>query len=128
MSSPPHCRACGNSRLRLGFDLGSLPLANSFLSVQRAKDPTPEPRYPLQIFYCRDCGLIQLLDIVDRKELFDDYAFKTATAATSSVHFEQYADQLTQRLSLNSRDLVVDIGSNDGTLLKAFKLRGASVL
>src|SRR5438093_13727568 len=94
----------------------------------RSLYPCPEPRYPLRIFYCPDCKLIQLLDIVDRKEMFDDYEFLTATANTSLVHFDEYADELARRLALNSADLVVDIGSNDGTQLKAFKRRGASVL
>jgi len=128
MLTKPHCRACGSVRLRLGFDLGSLPLANSFLPLQRARDPTPEPKYPLQMFYCSDCGLIQLLDLVDRREMFDDYAFLTATANTSLVHFDQYAGRVAKLVSLNTGDLVVDIGSNDGTLLKAFKRGGASVL
>jgi SAM-dependent methyltransferase len=105
-----------------------LPLANSFLTPERARDPSPEPRYPLRMFYCIDCRLIQLLDLVDRKEMFEDYAFLTATANTSVIHFDQYADELTNRLGLRIGDLVVDIGSNDGTLLKAFKRRGASVL
>src|SRR5437016_11879347 len=60
--------------------------------------------------------------------MFDDYAFLTATANTSLVHFDKYADQLTHKLALSAEDLVVDIGSNDGTLLKAFKKRGAGVL
>src|SRR6266571_8417767 len=128
MSTKTHCRACDSVRLRLGFDLGSLPLANSFLPLQRARDPTPEPRYPLRMFYCSDCGLIQLLDIVDRKEMFDEYAFLTATANTSLVHFDQYAERVAKLVSLDTGDLVVDIGSNDGTLLKAFKRRRASVL
>jgi len=128
MSIQPSCRACGATKLRLGLDLGTLPLANSFLSVQRARDPTPDSRYPLRMFYCSDCSLIQLLDLVDRKEMFDDYAFLTATAKTSLIHFDQYAEELTQLLSLDTRDLVVDIGSNDGTLLRAFKSRGTSVL
>jgi SAM-dependent methyltransferase len=128
MSNNAACRACGKTKLKLGLDLGSLPLANSFLSLHRALDPTPEPTYPLQIFHCPDCGLIQLLDIVDRKELFDDYAFLTATADTSLVHFDEYAEELTKRIALNTTDLVVDIGSNDGTLLNAFKQRSASVL
>lgn len=80
------------------------------------------------MFYCDDCGLIQLLDLVDRKEMFDDYAFLTATANTSLVHFDQYAERVANLASLNKGDLVVDIGSNDGTLLKAFKQKGASVL
>src|SRR5439155_4562848 len=79
----PSCRACGSTRLRLGFDLGLLPLANSFLSVQNTKVQAPEPRYPLRIFYCENCRLIQLSDIVDRREMFDDYAFLTGTANTS---------------------------------------------
>src|SRR5260370_20181091 len=128
MSTQPRCRACSGTKLRLGLDLGTLTLANSFLSVQRAVDPTPEPRYPLRMFHCSDCGLIQLLDLVDRKEMFDDYAFLTATASTSLIHFDQYAKDLTQLLPLDSQDLVVDIGSNDGTLLRAFKTQGASVL
>src|SRR3989449_7435669 len=128
MSTKHICRACGSAKLILGLDLGMLPLANSFLSSERARDPRPEPRYPLRIFYCSDCRLIQLFDIVDRKEMFGEYAFLTATANTSLVHFDQYAEELSKRPALNSGDLVVDIGSNDGTLLKAFKRRGASVL
>ncbi len=128
MSSQSKCRACGSTKLKLALDLGSLPLANSFLSAERTKDLTLEPRYPLRMFYCENCRLIQLLDLVRREKMFDDYAFLTATATTSLVHFDQYADELTRRLALGGKDLVVDIGSNDGTLLKAFKLRGASVL
>src|SRR5207253_8334348 len=124
----PSCRACGSSRLRLGVDLRLLPLSNSLLSVQNTKVQAPESRYPLRIFYCDNCRLIQLSDIVDRREMFDDYAFLTATANTSLVHFDKYADQLTRKLALSAEDLVVDIGSNDGTLLKAFKKRGAGVL
>src|SRR5207244_3506199 len=128
MSTKLVCRGCGSTKLRRAFELGMLPLANSFLSTKRARDASPEPRYPLRMFYCNDCALIQLLDLVDRKEMFDDYAFLTATANTSMLHFDQYAEELRQRLELNTSDLVVDIGSNDGTLLKAFKKQGASVL
>jgi len=124
----PSCRACGGTKLKLGLDLGMLPLANSFLSSERARDPTPEATYPLRMFFCDDCRLIQLLDIVNRKEMFDDYAFLTATSTTSLVHFDQYAERLAKRLPLNTGDLVVDVGSNDGTLLNAFRRRGASIL
>lgn len=122
------CRVCRNKTLRLGLDLGELPLANSLISIERAKDPRPEPKFPLQVFYCTTCGLIQLLDIVDKKRMFDEYTFLTATAQTAMAHFDEYAEQLSSRLKLNQGDLVVDIGSNDGTLLKAFRKRGASVL
>lgn len=124
----PTCRTCASRNLRIGLDLGLLPLANSFITSIRAKDPTPEPRYPLRLFFCENCGLIQLLDVVDKEEMFDDYAFLTATAKTSLDHFSEYAETLTRRLSLGDRELVVDIGSNDGTLLKAFKQHGAKVV
>ena len=127
-SVQPSCRACSGRRLRLALDLGLLPLANAFESSSDIKSEDPEPRYPLRVFYCDDCRLIQLCDIVERREMFDDYAFLTATANTSLIHFDQYADCLTRKLALDYRDLVVDIGSNDGTLLKSFKQRGAEVL
>src|SRR5260370_4817437 len=91
------CRVCGKAKLRLGLDLGLLPLANSFLTPQRADDPTPDPRYPLRLFYCDDCHLIQLSDIVNKREMYDDYAFLTATADTSLSHFSRYADHVTER-------------------------------
>src|SRR5438093_8333451 len=127
-STQSACRTCGNPRLSLGLDLGLLTLANSFLPPHRAFDATPEPRYPLRVFYCEYCALIQLRDIVDMREMYDDYAFLTATATTSLIHFDQYAEDMTRRLSLKSADLVVDIGSNDGTLLKAFRRRDTTVL
>lgn len=114
--------------MKLGLDLGLLPLANSFISSKRARDPIPEERYPLRLFFCENCGLIQLLDVVEKEKMFDEYAFLTATAKTSIVHFDEYAETLSKRLSLRSNDLVVDVGSNDGTLLKSFKRHGAKVL
>src|SRR5437016_13678876 len=110
----PSCRACGSSRLRLGFDLGLLPLANSFLSVQNTKVQAPEPRYALRIFYCDNCRLIQLCDIVDRRETFDAYTFLTATPNTSLVDLHKYADQLTRKLALSAAGLVVHIRYSDG--------------
>jgi hypothetical protein len=119
---------CQSDGLRLGLDLGTLPLANSFLSAQRAKSPVPEPMYPLRVAFCNNCGLIQLLDVVDKEEMFDEYAFLTATASTSLSHFEEYAREMIRRFGMTSTDLVVDIGSNDGTLLKSFKRHGLNVL
>src|SRR6266542_2064330 len=99
------CRTCGSPRLRLGLDLGLLPLANSFLPPQRAVDPTPEPRYPLRVFYCENCELIQLSNIVNIREMYYDYDFLTATTTTSLIHYDQYSENMTRRLSLKSADL-----------------------
>lgn len=115
----PRCRGCGQTSLKLGLDLGLLPLANAFVSVEWVRTHTSDPKYPLRVFFCENCALIQLLDLIDRKEMFDDYAYLTATSETSVSHFSQYADQIASQIDLRDSDLVVDIGSNDGTLLKA---------
>jgi len=94
LSKQSACRACGSTGLRLGLDLGLLPLANSVLSRQRASDPTADALYPLRVFRCENCGLIQLLDVVDQKEMFDDYVFLTSTAETTLLHFDRYAEEL----------------------------------
>src|SRR5207247_7733941 len=117
------CRTCGSPRLRLGLDLGLLPLANSFLPPQRAVDPTPEPRYPLRVFYCENCGLIQLRDIVDMREMYDDYAFLTATSMTSLIHFDKYAEYMTRRISLITYYIVVDISRYNGLIYKFNSMR-----
>lgn len=124
----PRCRGCGQTSLKLGLDLGLLPLANAFVSVEWVRTHTSDPKYPLRVFFCENCALIQLLDLIDRKEMFDDYAYLTATSETSVSHFSQYADQIASQIDLRDSDLVVDIGSNDGTLLKAFSRYTHSVL
>ena len=128
VSTQSECRSCGSSKLRLGVDLGSLPLANGFLSAAEANSLHADPRYPLRLFYCESCGLIQLIDIVNKEEMFGDYSFLTAASETSTAHFEDYAAEITNRFRLKSKDLVIDIGSNDGTLLKAFQKRGTRVV
>ena len=122
------CRTCNSPKLKLALDLGQLPLANAFLSADRARDPRPDPRYPLRVFYCENCGLIQLLDIVDKEKMFDDYAFLTSASRTALAHFDAFADEMSTRSSLEPGGLVIDIGSNDGTLLKSFQQRGAQVI
>ena len=138
MSSWLPCRGCGLSDFPLGgspwsprhramvpmVDLGNLPLANRLLSVTS----TSNAPYPLVVYYCHNCALIQLADLVPRTEMFTDYVYLTSASKTMMEHFDRYAEGITRRLDLTAKDRVLDVGSNDGTLLKAFQRRGARVL
>jgi 2-polyprenyl-3-methyl-5-hydroxy-6-metoxy-1,4-benzoquinol methylase len=106
------------------LDMGSLPLANRLENAGSTSDKA----YPLVVYFCHNCALIQLADLVPRNEMFADYVYLTSASKTMMEHFDRYAETVTQRLDLTTKDIVLDVGSNDGTLLKAFQRRGARVL
>lgn len=119
------CRICRSDRLRLWLDLGTMPLANSF--VAREKMLEVEASYPLQVFFCEDCGLSQLGAVVSPEVLFRDYVYFTSSMPRAPEHFRNYANEAVDRFS-KPGGLVVEIGSNDGILLMAVKERGVRVL
>ena len=120
------CRVCGNSNLRLVLSLGSQPLANAFLSSR--EEFAGEARYPLDVYLCETCSLVQLLDVIDPGMLFSHYLYLTGTAETMERHHAAYAGTLVQMLALERDDLVVEVGSNDGSLLEHFQRRDLRVL
>src|SRR5262249_22303049 len=116
------CRACGSQRLSLFLPLGDMPLANSFL--QSSRDFADEPHYPLDVYFCADCSLVQILDVIDPEILFRHYVYVTGTSETIAAHNREYAKTVVELLKLNDDDLVVEIASNDGSLLKCFQPYG----
>ncbi len=120
------CRLCGGGRLELFLSLGPMPLANSFLATP--EEFAAEPRFPLDVYFCEDCWLVQLLDVVNPEVLFSHYVYLTGTSETMRSHFRSYADALVRLLGLNSQDLVVEVASNDGSLLKEFQRWGVRTL
>jgi SAM-dependent methyltransferase len=115
------CRTCGNNT-RLFLSLGLSPLANSFLKKEQLKDA--EPRFPLELYFCDMCKLVQLGHIVPSETLFSNYVYASSTAASFRKHFEDSALQMKQLFNLNEKSLAIDIGSNDGILLRGFKKAG----
>lgn len=114
------CRICGAKDLHLCLDLGSTPLANRFL--KNANPGEPEPRFPLELYLCTGCSLLQLGHVVPGDVLFRDYIYVTGTSDTMPRHFADLAQTVTRRFLQNSATpLVVEAGSNDGTLLRAFE-------
>src|SRR5258706_7526448 len=120
------CRICESGELELLFSLGSTPPANALVLPENLSQP--ESFYPLDVHMCSDCAHVQLLDVVDPAILFRDYLYVSGTSPAFVQHFRQYAAEVTRRLSLKAGDFVVDIGSNDGTLLQCFKEVGLKVL
>jgi novobiocin biosynthesis protein NovU/D-mycarose 3-C-methyltransferase len=94
-------------------------LANSFLHSTEEFDD--EKSYPLDVYYCEDCHLVQLLDVIDPEYLFRDYIYLTGTSETIAAHNVRYAKTLVDLLKLEKGDLVVEIASNDGSLMKCFQ-------
>jgi novobiocin biosynthesis protein NovU/D-mycarose 3-C-methyltransferase len=121
-----HCRACGEDRLRPFLELGPQPLANAFL-----KSPAEfagEQRYPLDVYFCEGCALVQLADVIDPEVLFRNYIYVTGTSKTIAEHNVRYAATVVELLCLTPSDLVVEVASNDGSLLKCFQTHGVRTL
>jgi len=120
------CRACLGESFTVWFSLGMQPLANNLLKNESEfKD---EKKYPLTLIKCTNCKLVQLSHVVHPDLLFKNYLYHSSTSEVFRDHFEKLAVQLFAMDKLKKNDLVVDIGSNDGILLKPFKKEGARVL
>lgn len=108
------------------FDLGRMPLANSFLSA--AAEFAGEQSYPLAAAACPTCGLVQLNYVVPAEQLYRDYIYVSSTSEAVRAHAEMLAESLIDQYGWGPSDLVVEVASNDGTVLKAFKNKRVRVL
>jgi len=121
-----NCRICESNEIESVINLGSAPLANDYVSEEQVTES--EDFYPLQVYRCPNCGLVQLKDIVPAEKLFSSYDYVTGETSNSlPKHFQDYAKKALTDLN-KEEPFIVGIGSNDGTLLKAFKNNGAKVL
>lgn len=120
------CRVCGKDTLNPFVSLGPTPLANSFL--RSADEFAAEKSYPLDVYFCRTCSLVQLADVVSPEILFSDYIYVTGTSDTIVSHNRKYAATVRDFLDLSGGDLVVEVASNNGSLLKCFQALGVKAL
>ena len=115
------CRICGGDRLDDVFDLGVQALASRFPRPGEAEPPA----VPLVLVCCADCGLVQLKHSVRPSELYTyGYGYRSGTNATMRGHLAGLVGWIQERCVLGAGDVVVDIGCNDGTLLKAYATAG----
>ena len=121
-----NCRACDSSDLLLFLQLGPTPVPNGFLKASHRHKA--EKFYPLDVCFCKSCGLVQLAHVVSPKVMFKNYVYIPSTSETMRTHFASLAKQAIKKADANGGDLVLDIGSNDGTLLSAFKKQKMKIL
>ncbi len=108
------------------IDLGSQPAANAFLRADMLDQP--EEHFPLEVFFCENCGLAQLIHVVDKEALFSDYIYFSSGMPKVSPHWQGYAECVIKDYLNDKNDLIVEMGSNDGVLLWFFKEKGFRVL
>lgn len=114
----PACQICRSTSLVAGLDLGHQPVGDLIVSAAQLNEP--ETFYPMQLFLCMECGLCQLGYTVDPAIVYKDFPFVSGTTETATRHLQGLARQAAERLRLDRRSFVVDVGSNDGTLLKGY--------
>ena len=121
-----HCRFCEAPLGHLLVDLGMSPLCESYVPAEKLN--SMEPFYPLHVYVCDTCFLVQLEEYVAPKDIFTEYAYFSSYADTWVEHAKRYADLAVERFTLDSRSFVVEIGSNDGYLLQHFVSKGIRAL
>ncbi len=113
------CRLCNKTNLKLAFSLEPTPPANAFVDEQ--KTSINQDCYPIDVFFCEDCNHVQLLDVFDPEVLFRNYVYVSGTSQSFVNHFDEYASTVIDKFGIPTNSLILDIGSNDGTLLQKFK-------
>ncbi|HSX38036.1 MAG TPA: class I SAM-dependent methyltransferase [Chlamydiales bacterium] len=111
------CRYCQSDRLFKFLSLGDQPPSNSFLPAAKIAE---EEKFPLDVYLCENCFLVQLLDVVSAEKIFHEYVYLASSSKALKNHYAQLATQITERFELKKGDVVVDIGCNDGILLSGY--------
>ena len=120
------CRFCGASIDRTFVDLGMSPLCETYPSA--ADLNRGEVYYPLHVFVCERCFLVQLEQYEQPENIFSDYAYFSSYSDSWLKHCEKYCDKMVKQFRLSRESLVVEVASNDGYLLQYFVQRDVPVL
>lgn len=122
-----HCQNCEHRPLEHILNFGHHPPCDSLLTQEHLR--RPERFYPLDLYRCQICALVQINYAVEPKELFfEEYPYRTGITAALKTGFDSMAGHLIEMLKLKAGSLVIDIGSNDGTILEGFQKRSMRVL
>src|SRR5659263_275720 len=114
------CRACNNNLEEPFLSLGNSPLSNSYLTKNELHNM--EPYYPLELYVCTKCHLVQLEEFETAKNIFSsDYAYFSSYSDTWLQHCRSFTEMMIHRFGFNKKSFVMEIASNDGYLLQYFK-------
>ena len=120
------CDICSSEKLTNFLNLGNHPPPLNFITKEKVMEN--DETFPLEVFFCHGCGLVQLGEAVDPKIMFKEYLYTSGVSTAFRNHLELFAKKLVDRFSPDEEDLVIDIASNDGTLLQFFRNSGLMVL
>lgn len=123
----PRCQVCNSEKVHMVLDLGHQPLCDTLLTKEMLNEP--EATYPLRMCWCEDCSLVQIDYCVDGSLVYHpEYPYRSGITKELSEYQVNISKSLISKYGLTSKDLVIDIGSNDGTLLSGFKRDGIRTL
>ena len=119
MTQKPSCRFCNTELKHTFIDLGMSPLCESY--IDEANLDKMEPFYPLHVYVCDKCFLVQLLEYVSAEDIYSEYAYFSSYSDSWLNHCKLYVEMIIDKLNLNTNSQVYEIASNDGYLLQYFK-------
>tara|TARA_S200000501_G_scaffold111763_1_gene105105 strand:- start:582 stop:1847 length:1266 start_codon:yes stop_codon:yes gene_type:complete len=117
------CRLCGKSNLKKVLKYENSPIGDDY-----RKYAYSHKKYPIELYLCRNCGLTQLLHVINPKVLYTNYIYKTEHSPDLVKHFKNYTLDISQKLKLKRNKKILEVGSNDGVLLKEFRKRNHKVI
>src|SRR5262245_18048058 len=120
------CRFCGASLDHTFVDLGMSPLCESYLTADQLN--RMEPFYPLHVYVCEQCFLVQLEEYVSAEHIFSEYAYFSSYSESWLQHAKAYADMIVERFKIGQKHQVMELASNDGYLLQHFVTQGIPAL
>jgi hypothetical protein len=123
---PVRCQVCNSTNTMPGLDLGHQPVSDLVLS--RPQLNQSETFYPMQLYHCLECGLTQLSYIVNPKVVFKNFPFVSGTTQTATRHLQSLPKQLIAMMGMGAGSFAIDVGSNDGTLLRGYEGSGVRFL
>lgn len=119
------CRCCNGSHVEKFLDLGRQAWGNDFIPI---KENRHCEEYPLEVFFCHDCTMVQIGYTVPRHKMFVNHAYLSGTTKSLKEHFVRVAKDIDERVDFDADDYVFDIGGNDGTFLEYFRDKPLKVL
>ncbi|MEK7480180.1 MAG: class I SAM-dependent methyltransferase [Patescibacteria group bacterium] len=123
----PRCQICNSAKVHTVLDLGHQPLCDTLVTKESLNEP--EKTYPLRMVWCQTCTGVQIDYCVDGKEVYHpDYPYRSGISKPLADYQRQICLSLIGKYDLTPKDLAIDIGSNDGTLLSGFKREGIRIL
>ncbi|BAZ91316.1 hypothetical protein NIES932_28230 [Raphidiopsis curvata NIES-932] len=118
-----HCRLCGSHHIATALKLEDTPLEDQFL-----KTPAFQPTFPLEVALCQDCGYLHLPYTVSPEVSYSDYMYVSGVTVGLRQHYDTYAEDIVSAYHIPKGSLIVDLGSNDGSMLASFKRLDMKVL